>query len=209
MSVNNSVASRMDELIAMVQQDRDVKRREILDKANEEADRIVKNSHKNARLRVKEAVAEERRLFAEAENTAQARLETDERRKRLKESEALLQLGRAALREALMERWHNPEARKEWLAMVTEQAVEFLPDGEWEIVCSQGVEAQEIQDMQSRIEKERAIKSFETNDAGLVAGLKIGCNQAWVDGSITALLADSRAIDAQLLGLIAAVGKQS
>jgi vacuolar-type H+-ATPase subunit E/Vma4 len=209
MSINNSVATRMDELISLVEAGRNEKQQDILIKARAEAENILKRAYRDARLQVKDAVVQERRLFAEAENTATARRETEQRRQRLQESEALLEQGRIELKKALLERWQNPESRKSWLNMVVLQAIDFLPDGDWEIVCSEEVEKGYMKEIKSHINKKRSCTVHFKTKTKLGAGVKIGSMQAWVDGSLETLLADTNSIDAQLLGLIASAGKPS
>lgn len=209
MNDNSSVQTRMDELIALVAKGRDAKREEILSAAHAEAELILKNAHHNARKRVGEVIAQERRNLAEAQNSVRAHLESGQRRHRMKEAEALVKAGRAQLEQAMLQRWQDATARGAWLDFVATQAIRFLPQGHWQLVCAEGVDMSEIDKLKNRVDQKRSCQLSSQSEAALKAGLKVGCLGAWVDGTLEGLLADSRSIDAQLLGLITATGEHS
>jgi hypothetical protein len=206
---DNSVSNRMNELINIVEQNRDAKQQEILEAARSEAQQILKNAYSQARKRVGEVVAQERRIQAEVENTARARLETEQRQQQLQRSEALLKESREILEKALVQRWQDQTARRAWLNFIAQQAGRFLPKGQWQVVSPAPLDKDDITHLKNCISKKPTPPLTFQSEEKLVAGLKIGCNNAWVDGTLDMLLADTRSIDAQLLGLIAATGKQS
>ncbi|MBF0357254.1 MAG: hypothetical protein HQL70_01530 [Magnetococcales bacterium] len=206
---DNPVSNRMNELIKIVEQNRDAKQQEILEAARSEAQQIVKNAHQLARKRVKEVVAQERRMRTEVENTVRARQETEQRQQQLQQSETLLKESRKILEKALVRRWQDQTARRAWLNYIAKQAGRFLPKGHWQIISPAPLDEGDIAHLKKCLSKKTAQSlDFQSEDK-LVAGLKIGCKNAWVDGTLDILLADTRSIDAQLLGLIAATGKQS
>ncbi|MBF0382308.1 MAG: hypothetical protein HQL69_14890 [Magnetococcales bacterium] len=209
MSDNRSVTTRRNELIALVEQNRDAKREEILQTARQEAQRIIKTGFAEARTRVTEAIYNERRRQAVVENTALARKKTEERQRKLQESQALLNESRELLKNVLKQRWEDATAREAWLGYIAEQALRFLPQGEWQVVTPQELSGEDMAHIKGRIKQNPTSPIVFTQDATIEAGLKIGCNNAWVDGSLAMLLADSNSIDAQLLGLIDASENES
>jgi hypothetical protein len=209
MSDSRSVTSRRNELIALVEQNRKAKSEEILQAARTEAQRIIKTGFAEARIRVTEAIDKERRRKAVVENTVLARKKTEERQQKLLESEALLKESREILKKVLIQRWEDATAREAWFNFVTEQAMRFLPQGEWQVVTPFEITEVDMEHIKSRIKPNPTSPIIFTHDALIEAGLKIGCNNAWVDGSLAMLLADSNSIDSQLLGLIDAGGKKS
>ncbi|MBF0444897.1 MAG: hypothetical protein HQL68_04860 [Magnetococcales bacterium] len=209
MSDSRSVTSRRNELIALVEKNRDAKREEILQAARVEAQRILKTGFAEARKRVTEAIGKERRIKTLVENTVLARKKTEERQQKLQESQALLKESREILKNVLIQRWKDDTAREAWLNFVTEQAMRFLPQGEWQVVSPTELSQLDMAHIKSRIKQNPTSPIMFTQDAAIEAGLKIGCNNAWVDGSLAMLMADSNSIDAQLLGLIDESGKKS
>jgi hypothetical protein len=209
MSDPHSVTTQMAALISLVEESRESKQREILMAAQGEAAEIIINSYGEARLRLKEQVAKERRQMAQAQKSAQAQRETEQRRHRLKSYDALLIKARLLLKTALENRWNEPSSRKDWLDFVANQAIRFLPRGEWQVLCGRGIGEEDRQRLKERIEKECPSTLLFQVDEESNVGLKIGCKGAWVDGTLDGLLADSRSIDGQLLGLMALIGKQS
>jgi hypothetical protein len=202
MSDSRSVTTRRNELIALVEKNRDAKREEIIKEARVEAHRLIKTGFAEARIRVTEAIGKERRRQAVVENTVLARKKTEERQQKLQESEALLKQSRDILKNVLIQRWEDDTARKAWLNFITEQAMRFLPQGEWQVVSPGELSQVDMAHIKSRIKQNPTSPILFTQDASIEAGIKIGCNNAWVDGSLAMLLADSNSIDAQLLGLI-------
>ncbi|MBF0341555.1 MAG: hypothetical protein HQL95_11430 [Magnetococcales bacterium] len=199
----------LEEMLAEIEQKRCSEQTRILSHAREEAAVLIAAAHRQARGRMREFVARERRLLEAAMKSAQTREETERRNHAMSVVRRTLEQARVLLEAALRERWNDPDSRGEWIGKLLERALEFLPAGEWEMVHPARWEASERDAFLLRIQAAGLPAPRVRPEEGLVAGLRLGCQGAWVDGSIPGLTANRSAIDAALLALLQRQGASS
>lgn len=193
---------QLRELLDLVTQNRDAACQEILDAAHRQAGEIVWNAEEAARKREREAVAREQGNRAWELEAARAAQETGLRQQRLNRTRDLLVRGRELLTASLLARWWDPAGRMLWLGFVVERANRFLPVGGWEVVHPEGWEVAELKPFLARLQATEADEVRFRLDAEIRAGLRIGCQGAWVDGTIAGITARGEEIDAMLLAML-------
>ncbi|HRP95955.1 MAG TPA: hypothetical protein PL143_06860 [Rhodocyclaceae bacterium] len=175
----------------------------ILARAREDSKRIVGEAHRQARTRVSEYVLELKRHMRREFARAQAALETQRRRQRLRTDLALLEAGWTQLYDELIRRWSDPAGRAAWVEMVVSQALTLLPARRWEIVHPERWRRAEREALAGRLERELGHTPAFVACADIRAGVRIRVDGASVDGTLEGLLRDRVAIEAWLLAEVA------
>jgi hypothetical protein len=167
--------------------------------AAEERRAILTAAHGEARLRMRQAVHEERARAERRIAEAQAAVEGRARQARHARALELLAQARAALPAALHRRWDEAAARRDWIAGVLTQAFATLPPGPWGVEHPPTLDGDELAHVRNRIADFCGEAPILRADATLGAGLRLRAGSAFLDGSVDGLLADRTAVEARLL----------
>ena len=119
---------RMRALLALVDEYRETRRADLLGKAREEARAALVAASRQARSRVHEAIAAERKRYEAGVSAAEAQLHTRRRLAHQAREAAMVTAGWQRLRSARSgARWADPEGRRRWAATHLERALGVLP----------------------------------------------------------------------------------
>lgn len=200
--MNNDMQSDTANLEAMLDKVRTQSEAEcnaIASDARAEAEAILKRAHKDARIKVHEAVEHERRAAIRDISKMQARIDTD-KRQRLQTSE-LTYLDEAwkDLRAALQQRWDTPEDRAQWVASAVTHTAENLQPGSWVIEHPEGWDTNEMNPHLDTIEDNSGDQPTYRPDPSMSSGLRVHVGEAVLDASPGGILADQDHISALLL----------
>ncbi|MEO5332085.1 MAG: hypothetical protein H7839_08685 [Magnetococcus sp. YQC-5] len=202
MKTATSSATTLKAMLALVEEKRVQQQNRILAQAQAEAAHLMAEAHRLARARMKETITQERRRQERAFQTAQAQHETELRHQVLNQAKRQLQTGRDLLDKVLLEQWRMPDSRRHWITSVTERAVAFLPKGLWEVCHPKDLDGVELVPLVEIVQREGLMAPRTRSEETVMAGLRIGCQGAWVDGTLTGLVANRATIDAMLLALL-------
>ncbi|MBF0626626.1 MAG: hypothetical protein HQL91_00245 [Magnetococcales bacterium] len=199
----------LDQMLAAIEQKRRAEQERILDQARNEAAALLAAAHRTARQRMHALVLQERRLQDQALQTARIQEETEQRNHAMSVIKRHLDEARGQLDSALLARWRDPQARALWIAASLEKALTFLPQGAWTVRHPVDLESTEWQKIRQELMAQGRPEPTAQPDETLEAGLRLGCQGAWVDGSASGLTVNRLAIDAGLLALLQAQGVSS
>jgi hypothetical protein len=175
---------------------------ELLQEAERQAADLIKQAYREGRQRLHQAIVEERQRGSAAIAALEAQLRTQYRQRRQQIEVMLLQRGLERLRTELLRRWQDSSTRRLWVEGLLHQGLKLLPHRNWRITHPQDWSRDEQDEtvafLQTHIEGAPELASA----AGLQAGLRICSGGTCLDGTLPSLLADRRAIEAQLLALL-------
>lgn len=181
-------------LLAYVAQVRDRQLGEIRAATQRECKAVLGAARARAREQVRQALREARRdadgQVALARAGAQARL----RRARQALTTASLSGVRGRVEQGVRARWADPAGRRAWIAMALAEAARHLPAGTWTITHPAGVPPEALAAVPEGVTLEARA------DPAVEAGLHIGCGEARVDASLTALLRSEARVASLWLG---------
>jgi hypothetical protein len=186
-------------LLALVDEFRDAKSREVLDAASAEARGLVAQALRLARARAHEAIVEERKRYAAAIAAAEARLHTRRRLAHQEREAAMLLEGWRRLPAALTAAWRGPAGRRRWAETHLGRAAATLPRTDWEIVHAPGWTEDERQAAAAWLAAHGGPDLAFTADAALAAGFRVQAGHNTLDATLEGLLADRKAIEGRLL----------
>jgi len=186
-------------LLALVDEYRDSKSREILDAARAEARTLVAQAFRIARSRVHEAIVDERKRYDAAVAGAEARLHTRQRLAHQGREAAMLAEGWRLLPGALAERWRIPAGRRRWAETHLGRALASLPRTEWEIAHAPGWAEDERQASAAWLAAHGGPDLSFAADGTLTAGFRVRAGHNMLDATLAGLLADRRGLEGRLL----------
>ncbi len=193
-----SVASRTDELLALIAAHRDTGCETVLDQARQRAGAALSDAAAAARRRMREAFAQERRHAAERVGAAQARLDTRRRILDQHRAQALLAAAWQRLPAALQDRWQDPRLRAAWVTQATNSARGLLGTGAWRIAHPTDWPVAEQRALEAGLRGQGIGVEFNP-DVTISAGLRIHAGPNLIDGTSQGLLADRAEIGARVL----------
>lgn len=201
--------ANLDAMLAKVRTQAESECSAVASDARAEAEAILKRAHKDARIKVHEAVEHERRAAIRDIGKMQARIDTD-KRQRLQTSE-LTYLDEAwkTLRDTIQQRWDDPEDRAQWVASVVTHTAENLQPGSWVIEHPEGWDTKEMDPHLDSIEDNSGDQPAYRPDASMSSGLRVHVGEAVLDASPGGILADQDHISALLLAELFQVKEQS
>jgi hypothetical protein len=194
-----SIARNEQALIALVEEDAERKRSEMLGAARSDAEAIVRSAHVEARAAMRRAFEDERRLERQRVGAAEANLETRRRLALQRRNAALVAAAWPLLPAAFVARWRDPRTRQLWVDDAADHACAALPKAAWAVAHPVDWPAAERERLASRIASHCGKEPLFVPDATVQAGLRITADGTSVDATIAALLADRNEIAGQLL----------
>ncbi len=201
-----SLADRERQLLALVETYQAEECRRLLEAAQGAARVLVQGAYRGARQRLHQRTAAERTRARRRIEAAQAELATRERRATERLHWQLLEVAWPRLREVLLGRWQSPEGRRVWVEWTVRDALESLPLHQWLIEHAPELGAQEQGRLRAALTPRLAEPPGFASDGGLLAGVRIRCGEAVLDGTLAGLLVDRPRLEARLLGLFAQGG---
>lgn len=199
MEFESIVDAQVRAMLEGIRQDLESRRKEMLAEAEGQARSLRRAARRQARTRVSQAVAEEREQRDRSLQKASAALASRIRRKQQDLDKEHLELGHEALREALIERWSDPDARASWAAALLLQAAALLPNSTWVIEYPASLDAKEA----ARLLSPPGKASVETRPAeDMEAGFRLRHQDALLDMSVEGLLAQADEMAGELLAEI-------
>jgi len=196
MSVTDSDAQAQQHLLAVVERYREEQCAELLERANQQARQLVRQAYGDARSRAQRGIADVRLRHRQQVAAAQARQQTRMRQQRQHNNSALLAGLWAPLRAAILSRWQEPGARREWIDALLRTAAANLLDSNWTIQHPADWPQAEQQALRTRVGE---VSVSFAPQADMAAGLRICAGGACVDGSVDGLLKDRSRIESLLL----------
>jgi hypothetical protein len=197
--IDSVVGAQVNALMKLLEQSRETHCSSAQEQARLQAAELRQRARRLARERVRKAALEERGRLEHEIRMAQAEIDTLKRKGARARDVALIASGRSMLEDALAERWRDREARLGWAETALQEAAMVLLGREWILEHPADWPADE---------RDRAI-AFGHESCGaavtaapvdtLAMGLRIRSGGALVDMSIAGLLANTRAIEGELL----------
>jgi hypothetical protein len=202
--MNASTETPRDALIELIATTRNSRSAATQEQARAQARVRVRAAFQEARRRARQAIEGERLRGRSLLAVNAARLETHNRQRYQDAVQHLLARARYRLDTALQARWAAPESRRQWLEHLLTQARQRLPATTWTIEHPRDWDPAEISHWHQSIQTATGSVPLLHGRDGIVAGLRILAGGACLDGTLAGLLADERAIQAQLLARLEA-----
>lgn len=191
-------------LLRYIAGERDRQREAILAAAHDEAASILREGVRNARSRVRETIAEQRRERESRLRTARAAEDSRLRQRGHQLVRTMLDQAGPLLERELHRRWQDAEGRQAWIAMTLDSAGRHLPDGSWTVehpgMSLPSAGEPPLLDLASRRPE---VQLEWTAREDLAAGLRIRSGVAILDTTARALLRDRARAEGLLLGWLA------
>jgi F0F1-type ATP synthase membrane subunit b/b' len=197
-----TLEQRTAALLALVEDYRAKRCAELLDPARSQARDLLRSARAEGRQRVHTTIDEARQRLASEVGAAQARLATERRLAEQRRAVRVLQEAWTALREALRARWHDGEARRQWLDAHLARALRVLPPERWQIDFAAGWAQAERDAFAGRIAASGVAAASWQSREDIDGGVRIRAGNNVVDATIDGLLADRAALEGRLLDLL-------
>lgn len=193
-------------LLDYIARERDRRRDRILGAAREEAEAMVREARQQARQRVRDEVERARQDRRSQLQAARAAADSRLRRRRYEIVRERLDEAWGRLERCIVERWADPEARREWVAATLETAARHLPAGTWTLEhAGGGDDLDEAGEAFAALRQQRPDVDIErVADAEMTAGIRIGVANAVLDTGAAALLGRRAHVEGLLLGALGA-----
>ena len=174
----------------------------ILAQAHRTARHEIRETYREARARLHQAVLDTREQARVGLTSAAAQRQTRERQLRQQQDQALLERAWQPLQAALQQRWQNRETRQQWVDQLLTQAARVLVDTNWQIEHPQAWTAAERGAVEDRLVELHGYAPVFTATSSIRAGLRITAGETRVDGTIAGLLQDRPRIESILLAYL-------
>jgi vacuolar-type H+-ATPase subunit E/Vma4 len=181
-----------------IERDLDARREQMETDARKQARMLLRNVRRQCRSRVALAIAEERAHRDRSLQKANAALASRVRRRQQALDRKQLVEGYRRLREALVERWRDSDARSLWARTLIEDASTVLANSTWHVEYPASLPAEEAQRLFET--SERDIELVPADD--LEAGFRLRHDDARLDMSVDGLLAQVDEMAGELLAEI-------
>lgn len=191
--------AQLQQLLGLVEQYRQERCAEILDKGREQGDEVVRRAFHEARTRMHQAVLALRAHMGQQIASAEAQLQTRNRQRRQEADQQLLLQGWQQLHQVLLQRWQNSTTRAAWVEKVFNEATERLTRCAWEIEYCEDWPPAEVDALCVRIDGYTGQRPACKPQADIQAGVRICAAGACLDGTAAGLLADRSRIESLLL----------
>lgn len=183
-----------------IEKDLDARREEMRIEARKQARALLKNVRRQCRSRVAQAVAEERAHRDHSLQKANAALASRVRRRQQALDRSQLGQGYQKLRQALVARWSDRDARSDWACTLIKDASALLSNSTWQIEYPAKLPAQEAQRLFDDVGGGPDIELIPADD--LEAGFRLRHDDARLDMSVDGLLAQVDEMAGELLAEI-------
>jgi hypothetical protein len=198
-TTTDSVDAQLRQLLQLVARHRDERCNELLGESRQEAAQVIRQAHAESRARMHQSIQgireeRDRRLAA-----ADAQLQTRRRRRREGADLWLLAAAWQPLRKALLARWTQETARRQWIDFLVHRASAILVATDWQIEHPLDWQVQERAALEERLAGQLGrLPEFVPREE-IQAGLRICANGTCVDATAEGVLRDQTRIEALLL----------
>jgi F0F1-type ATP synthase membrane subunit b/b' len=193
---------RVQQLLEVVERQRDSRCAQIIDEARAEARQLMQQARQQARARLHDEIMSTRQKLSRQLKLQQASQAARQRQTRFQQDRALLDRTWTLMTAALERRWQDPEARRIWVETVTEQARARLVQTDWRIEHPADWPAEEREETARAVSRALHAKPAFAAEASLRAGIRVRAGDTLVDGSCEGLLRDRVHIEALLLAAL-------
>ncbi len=176
------------------------RRQAMLEEADREARRRLRDARRESRQRMAAAVAETREQWYSSLRRARAALAARLRRRQHELDREQLQQGMQQLRAALLARWEEPSARREWAAILLEDGLARFPADRWQVEYPATLAASDAEALLAPPSPDIRLELEAATD--LHAGFRLRRGAACLDMSAAGLLAQTEEIAGELLAEI-------
>jgi vacuolar-type H+-ATPase subunit E/Vma4 len=181
-----------------IEKDLDAGREQMRAEARKQARSLLRNVRRQCRSRVALAVAEERAHRDHSLQKANAALASRVRRRQQALDRKQLVEGYRRLREALVDRWSDADARSRWARTLIEDASAVLSNSTWCIEYPASLPAKEAQRLFRGVQRDVELVPADE----LEAGFRLRHDDARLDMSVDGLLAQVDEMAGELLAEI-------
>jgi hypothetical protein len=204
--VNNQAESvvdaQLDNLLQVVERNRDERCRQLLDTAHAQARQLLQQAYREARERLHHKVLATREEARRQLASAQAQQQTRLRLQRHHADEVLLARAWAPLCEQLLQRWERQDSRMLWIDNLIEQARSMLLERHWKIEHPAGWPEPERAALVRRLESDLDVPPVFVSQAQIAAGLRICAGPTCIDATDRGLLRARTRIEAMMLATL-------
>lgn len=197
MEFESIVDAQLNAMLEGIERDLSVRRESILAEARQQSRARLRDARRHARQLMSTAIAEEREQWYSSLGRASAALASRLRRKQQELDRQQLAMGEDQLREALLQRWNDPQGRRDWAETLLQEARDLLPGGNWTVQYPEALDAKEA----GKLLQDVSDLKLEAS-AGLEAGFRLHMRDACLDMSVDGLLAQAEEISGELLAEI-------
>lgn len=195
MEFESIVDAQLNAMLDGIARDLAERRESILAEARQQSRARLREARRHARQLMSSAIAEEREQWYSSLSRASAALASRLRRKQQELDRQHLALGEDQLRDALVQRWKDPQGRREWAETLLRDAHALLPVGSWVVEHPETLAEAEAKAL---LGDDLSLQS----SPGLEAGFRVEAGDARLDMSVDGLLAQTEEISGELLAEI-------
>lgn len=196
------VDAQLRHLLDVVERNREVRCKALLDEARAQAQQLVKHAHRDARARLRDKAMAAREQARRKLAAAEARRQTRLRLLRHRADQTLLSRAWQPLRERILQRWREAASRRLWVDCLVEQASAMLVDRHWHIEHPGDWPAGERAELEARLGRALGCAPTFAAGPGIEAGLRIIAGAARVDATLEGLLRARTRLEALMLATL-------
>jgi F0F1-type ATP synthase membrane subunit b/b' len=195
----DTVEAQMRQLLQVVARHRDERCNELLGQARREAEQVIRQAHAESRARMHQSIGSIKEEQRQRLVAAEAQHQTRRRRRRQSVDMELLVMAWQPLRKALLARWSQEMARRQWIDGLVRQACAILVSPDWQIEHPRDWPEQERVVLQERLAGLLGRHPEFVPREEISAGMSICANGTCVDATLEGLLRDQSRIESLLL----------
>lgn len=193
----------LQRLLQYIDGERDERSRLILDEAEAEAEKVLRDARADARRLVSRAVTAERLRRTKTQRKIQAQVQMRMRRSWFRLIRRELDQAWPLLRESLAAHWSaSPENRSEWLRSTLEVAAHSLGPGLWHVEHPQDWHMLEGAPVFSAFKNQHEALQIHCRPEPGPAGFRVSCGDVSVSTTIDGLLARKSRIEGVWLAML-------
>jgi hypothetical protein len=196
------IDAQLQHLLEVVERNRGVRCRALLEEAREQARALVKQAYSEARTRLHRNVLSTREQARQQFASAEAQRNTRLRLQRHRMDQALLVRAWEPLSDELHRRWRLAGPRQQWIDKLLAQATATLVDPHWRIEHPKDWQPQEQSALQTRLDRDLGYPAVFAVKPEIQAGLRICAGKTCVDGTVDGLLRARTRIEALMLATL-------
>lgn len=197
--VRSVLELQVESILSALRTQRDRRCREIAGESRSRNRQLLENARDRMRLRLHQAVGEERRHRADALLNARHRIEADQRKKLLGGYKEYLREVWPLLVTELERRWSDNEARRLWCEMAIREACASLLHEEWIVELPETWQSQDSEWLLNAFAGHELPGPELRIGNDLPTGIRIRCGDACLDATLDGLLDRRTEIEARLL----------
>ena len=196
---DTEIDTRLQNLLDVVQHNRDERCEALLGEAREQAQQLIKKAYKDARRRLHLKIQSTREDARQRLAAAESQRQTRARLHRQNADRALLERAWEPLNKQLLHYWQEADTRRQWIDNLIEQAAENLVSRPWRIEHPADWPDAERTELLAKLVKTSGSVPEFSSQTRIKAGLRICAGDACVDGTRCGLLRSRSRIEGIML----------